>query len=475
MAARHPLLPVLVVAAGLRLATAIAYRPALFFSDSWAYLGAAYTDWPVGFITDRPSGYPLALKALSLLGHHLAVVTTAQHLAGLTTGVLAYTLMVRLGVGRWVAAAAAAVILLDASAIALEQHVMAETFFGLALMVGVFLAAGTRPGPANLAASGASLAVACLVRAAGLFALPVLALFLLHAGGRRAIAAALLGFAAPLACYFALQAAEGSPVGLSHASGWFLYGRVAPLADCRHAAVREEGATLCRLTVRARDGSTAFFVWNSASPAHQIYGGMSNNPHADKALRRFALAVIRDRPLAYGRLVARESSLYFRPRMPLDLDGRNAITFPSGRKEFLRSSPLAVRLRRQYLPGLTYEVHRPAGALREYQRFARTPHLLLAALTIAALLGVALGRGRRWETMLLVAVALSLIVGSTATSDFLERYAVPALPLLVCAGAVGGSSLWRRFGVSRERSSPGGRPPRSPAEAAAAPPPTSSP
>src|SRR4051812_41347058 len=135
MVARHPVLPVLVLAAGVRLATAIAHRPALFLSDSWAYLGAADTEWPAGFISDRPSGYPLTLKALALLGHNLAVVTTVQHLAGLTSGVLAYTLMARLDVDRRVAAAATAVILLNAYTIALEQHVMAETFFALALMV----------------------------------------------------------------------------------------------------------------------------------------------------------------------------------------------------------------------------------------------------------------------------------------------------------------------------------------------------
>src|SRR4051812_10267554 len=147
MLARHPLLPVLVLAAGLRVAAAIAYRPALFFPDSWVYLGAAYTEWPVGFITDRPSGYPLALKALALLGHNLAVVTTVQHLAGLTTGVLAYTLMVRLGVGRWLAAAATAGILFDAYTIAPQQHVLAGGVFSLGPLVSAVLPPAARPRP----------------------------------------------------------------------------------------------------------------------------------------------------------------------------------------------------------------------------------------------------------------------------------------------------------------------------------------
>jgi hypothetical protein len=465
---------VLAVAAGVRLATAIAYWPALFLSDSWSYIAAAYTDWPVDFLPDRPSGYPLVLKLLSPLGHSLAVVTTLQHLAGLTIGVLAYILMVRLEVNRWVAAAASAVILLNAYSIALEEHVMAETFFALALTVGVFLAVAARPTPATLAGSAASLGVACTMRTAGLLALPLLLLFWLRAGGRRGFAAAVLGFAAPVLCYFGLQAASGSAVGFTQASGWFLYGRVAPLADCRHPSVRRAGETLCALTQRTGDQGPAFYVWNPASPARRIYGNM-DNPRSDRALRRFAIAVVRDRTRAYAHVVARESSYYFYPHVPVRLNGRNAITFPIGRKPWFSASPLAVQLRRRYFPDMSGHSHPPAAALRQYQRVARPPALLLAALTLVALLGVAFGRGRRWEAMLLIGVGLCIIVGTTATTAFDVRYAVPVMPLVVCAGAVGGSSLWRRFAPSRARSSPGGRPPRSPAAGPAAPRPTSSP
>src|SRR4051812_8596000 len=60
--AAHRLLAVLLgVAVGLRVAVAIAYRPALFFfGDSWDYVRMAYKNaLLVGGSPVRPSGYPL--------------------------------------------------------------------------------------------------------------------------------------------------------------------------------------------------------------------------------------------------------------------------------------------------------------------------------------------------------------------------------------------------------------------------------
>ena len=52
-----PLALVLAVAAAVRTGVAIAYWPATFFGDSWAYLGLAFGGGnPVGIAPDRPSG-----------------------------------------------------------------------------------------------------------------------------------------------------------------------------------------------------------------------------------------------------------------------------------------------------------------------------------------------------------------------------------------------------------------------------------
>ena len=133
---------VLVLAATVRVVAAIAYRPAIFFGDSWAYLDLAYRGDPVGFAPDRPSGYPLLIDLLSVAGRSLAAITTAQHLAGLAVGVLVYLLSTRIGLPRIVGAGAAALVLFDSYAIALEQQILAEAFFTLALVASLYLVVG---------------------------------------------------------------------------------------------------------------------------------------------------------------------------------------------------------------------------------------------------------------------------------------------------------------------------------------------
>src|SRR4051794_12434619 len=119
---RHRLLvAVLVLALALRVVVALAYPPALFFGgDSSQYLKLALTGDPVGVAFERPSGYPLLIHAVFWFGRSLTLLTALQHLAGLVTGVLTYALARRLGLRTWLAAALAALVLLDAYALALE-------------------------------------------------------------------------------------------------------------------------------------------------------------------------------------------------------------------------------------------------------------------------------------------------------------------------------------------------------------------
>ena len=110
MIRRHwPFALVLAAGAVLRLACEIAYRPALFYSDSWGYLSMAHGSGIVSFAPLRPSGYPLVLKVL----HFLPVITTVQHLAGLAVAVLVYVTCRALSVKPWLATVAAAFVALD--------------------------------------------------------------------------------------------------------------------------------------------------------------------------------------------------------------------------------------------------------------------------------------------------------------------------------------------------------------------------
>jgi hypothetical protein len=450
--AHWPLLVVLAVASAVRVAVAIAYQPAIFFGDSWAYLDLAYDGDPVGFAPDRPSGYPLAIDLLSVFGRSLLAITTAQHVAGLVTGVLVYALLRRLALPRWLATAAAAVVLLDAYAIALEQQVLAEAFFTLALAASFFCVAGRDRGPAVLAASGGLLAVAVTMRTAALFAVPVWVLYVVWVHRRpRLLAGAALGLALPLLVYASWQAADTGRFGLTQADGWFLYGRVGEIADCGDAQVPAAARPLCNRTARDRREGAAYHIWNADGPARRTFGGMSRDPdeqaRSNEALRGFARAIIRDRPGEYAQLVWKDFLRYFTPGARSRGNSDLAVALPQfGR--LVRRNEIA---RDRWFPGFVPHVRPPAKRVRDYHERVHVPRPLMAALAIAALVELALAAAalalrrprppRHREVFLLAGAALAMLLGTAATSEFVLRYLIPVVPLLVCGGAAASADL----------------------------------
>jgi cobalamin biosynthesis protein CobD/CbiB len=104
--------------------------------------------------------------------------------------------------------------------------------------------------------------------------------------------------------------------------------------------------------------------------------------------------------------------------------------------------------RLRYFPDTTAEVRAPAGPLRLYGRVAHMPHPLVGITILVALVALVGTRRNRAELLLLLGVALAILVGSTATSAFVLRYAVPLYPLFVCAGVLG---AWALLEASRDR------------------------
>jgi hypothetical protein len=450
--AHWPLLVVLAVAAAVRTAIAIAYRPAIFFGDSWAYLDLAYGGDPVGFAPDRPSGYPLLIDVLSLFGRSLGAITTAQHLAGLATGVLVYALLLRLRLPRWLATAGAGVVLLDAYAMALEQQILAEAFFTLALAASFFLVAGRDRGSAAVAASGVVLALAATMRTAALFAVPVWALYVVWAHRRpRIVGAAAIGLMLPLLAYAGWHAADTGRFGLTQADGWFLYGRVGEIADCGGAKIPADARPLCDRNARDRREGAAYHIWNADGPARRTFGGMSTDPatqeRSNNALRDFAWAIIRDRPGRYAELVWDDFLRYFTPGARARGNSDLAVALPQfGR--LVRRNEIA---RDRWFPGFVPHVHPPAKRVRDYHERVHVPRPLMAALAIAALLELALAalariRGRsapprRREVFLLSGAGLAILFGTAATSEFVLRYLIPVVPLLVGGGVAAAADL----------------------------------
>lgn len=446
----------LVLAVALRVAVAVAFRPALFFGDSYEYLELAIED-PLGISAKRPSGYPLLLKVFSLDGRSVAAVTAAQHLAGLITGVLVYALLLRLGVRRWAAVLAAGVVLLDGYAIALEQFVLSEAFFTVAVTAACFLAIGERRGPVALGASGLLLAAAVVMRPAAIFAVPFWAVYLLlRRFDRRAVAVGALALALPLLAYGSVFQTKSGEFGLTQADGWFLYARVAEIADCRGVSLEREARPLCERSPGAEGRRVGYYLWDSRSPARRLFGQIhepgAKQAHTNAVLRGFAMDIIVARPERYAEMVAEDVLRYFQPGVMSvgNSDEGLKLALP------VSDEPLAPGERGANTtpapPGtLAYQ-------LRRYQDLVHTPRWLLGPLIVAALLVVLLAAFRRYRTavargrevLLLVGAGLAMLVGSVATSEFIVRYLIPLVPLFVSGGTLALTDF-TRLGRSRLR------------------------
>ena len=443
--AHWPLAVVLAVAIVVRIAVSIAYWPAVFFGDSWSYLNLAFEGDPVAFAPDRPSGYPLVIDALSVFGRSLAVITVAQHLAGLVTGVLVYALILRLRLPRWLATAGAAVVVLDAYAIALEQQVLAEAFFTLALVASFYFVVGRERAPVSLAAGGLLLALAATMRTAALFAIPVWLVYVLWTHrSLRLVAPAAIALAVPLLAYSMWHSAETGRFGLTQADGWFLYGRVGEIADCGGADIPRDARGLCARNERDRREGAAYHIWNADGPARRVFGGMSRDPQtqerSNQILRDFAFAIIRDRPGQYAELVWNDFTRYFDADAVSRGNSDLAVQLP----QFGRLVGLNEQARDRWFPGFVPHVQPPAKRVRDYHEVAHTPRPLMGALALAAVAALLVSAGaallrrpglpRRREVFLLSGAALAMLLGTAATSDFVLRYLIPVVPLLVCGG-----------------------------------------
>ena len=450
------------LAAGLllRAGAAVAYRPALFYSDSWGYLAMAHGKGLVSFAPLRPSGYPLILKVLSPIGDGLFAATWLQHLAGLATGALAYALLRWFQVPRWAATLAGAFVVLDAWAIALEQYVLSEAFFALALALCVWASlTGRGRGGAGwaLGFAGLCLAAATLMRPVALFAIPVWLIWLawVRPGARPALAG-IAALAAPLLVYGVVHASSVGNFGLTQAEGWFLYGRVGAIADCDGIDVDRAARKLCDRPARAAHEEQSFFMFNRRSPARRAFGGISANSdkqgRTNAVLRHFALQVIRERPGEYLRIAGRDFLKFMRPGPRARYREDQTVEFPEGAR--IRFDDR--KTRKRLFPGLVTHADTPSGALRSYARVFHTSRILIALVTVLSLVALVLGIRRRDPLapaiFLALGIALAMLAGAALTATFALRYLVPCVAEFVVAGTLSGVLL-ARAGAGRRAAS----------------------
>lgn len=460
-------LPIAVVvlvlfAVALRLAIWLAYSPAVInLADSGTYAGLAAGEL-FGDVT-RTAGYPIFLRAAHAVSDQIEFTIALQHLIGIVTALVLYAAVRRLGAPVWVGAIAAAAILLSLDQIFLEHALMGEPLFTLLLVVALYAAVRAldepRPvaGPfdtrhAWIAGAAVTIAFAGWVRPIGV---PLIALFVLWfafacPGSWRSRLAnagiAALAAAAVMLSYFGLHASATGYFGLSEASGWALYSRVAPFADCSSFDPPEGTRALCESTpVAARPGPD-FYGQQPDSPARRLFG---EPPAGNEQLGEFARRALLAQPFSYLSDLGRDLIRYFDPTFePQDFSGVGLELLDVNRRAPGTELPLAAILN-GYYDDDTYEIDGGVETLADLQDVLRVhPKLLLICLLLGGG-GLLFARGRlRWGVVLLLASALAMMVIAPATAIWSARYAVPASGPIVAAAAIG---AWLLAGRARGR------------------------
>ncbi|MFF5070422.1 glycosyltransferase family 39 protein [Micromonospora olivasterospora] len=434
---------VLLLAAGLalRVAMMVAYRPALWFQgDSGGYIRRSQ-QWPE---LEPRWPFPWLIKAFEWTGT-LASVAAVQHLAGLALGVAAYLLLRRLGVGPWLAALAAAPLLLDATQLTLEHYLLTETLFTAAVAVAaLLLVRRERPGPATCLGAGVAVALGMATRPTGIVAVAPLLVFLaLPWRGWPPPVAYLLGIVAFFGAVFVGTGTVRDALGLE--GGKFLYGRTAQIADCDRLELRPGLRKLCPTQpLDQRPERPDWFIWTRDSPIR--------NAERPADLDEFAREVIRQQPGDYLAKVASDTARYF---WPTRLGPAEACLASLWRPRLAPTNWAAdydctprtagADYRWQPTPSRDVEPNAASRIMQAYGRYAVTPPPVLAAATLIALLGAAWPRrgGLRLSmiALLYAAIGAGIMVFSVATSMFDLRYGLPALAFLPIAAAVG----WQRL------------------------------
>ncbi|MGN6169467.1 MAG: hypothetical protein ACTHQQ_15045 [Solirubrobacteraceae bacterium] len=457
---------------GLRTAASVAYWPGLeIHADSYDYLSLARTVTPGLW---HPSGYALLLALLSV-ARSIGLVVILQHITGIAMGAIVYTLALRLGARRWLAALASVPVLLDGYQVDLEQYVLAETLTDLLLLGGVAVLLWREDvGVKRAAVVGLLLAAAALTRTATLPVLIVAVLYLLARGPRwRPLLSCCAAAAVLLVGYGGWYAANWGYFGYSDYTGIWLYGRVAPFATCHYGLSHQEAELCPSQPVGKRSVNPEFWADSQDSPIHAL--PLGDGPQRNSVGEHFAVKVIEHQPLAYAGAVLADTWHYFTPGRWQNADHvdmtrwvfppRHFNTYGHGyHVTFANTGFNGSRINASPNAALM-------GPLRTYQSIFYTPGPLLLACLVAALV-IALGltrkragrRHARWAALVLAVSAVLVVLSSSMFAQFSYRYGLPLLVLLPPAGAaaadIGLDALRARgWRVPRRRRGSEDRPP----------------
>jgi hypothetical protein len=385
-----------------------------------------------------------------------------------------YTALRRRGVKPWIAALAAAPVLLDGLQLLIEQMVMSEPLFQFFVVLGIALLLWRpRPAPAMAAGAGVSFTAGALTRYVGLWLVLAGLAYCGLAAERRlvprlvAAAALLAAFVLPMIGYAAYNdAVNGTFAVPSGPVSTGLYARVAASVTCTRLSLPAYERPLCPPpgVVKPRGGSLPQgYARGTTSPlvTYRPPSGQTTR----QVLNDFVKRAVFQQPLpvarAAGGSLARPFLSWRRDRKPGEL--------PAGRWQFQTTFPLyfthvslSLFHRRE---GHRPVINRPlARVLRRYQlSVGYTPGpVLLACVVLALVAGFGAGRarhsGQRLACLLWLSTGLGLLLAA-ALYEFSWRYQLPALVTIPPAAALALSALTSPKAARQpaETQEPGGR------------------
>jgi hypothetical protein len=431
-------------AAVLRVLAMLAFRPIIWFGgDSASYLATGLRLVPD---PSRVGGYGFLFALLRPL-HSLAAVAAVQHLAGLAAGVLIYALARRRRLPGWAATLAAIPVLFDAYQVQLESDAVPDVPFCFLVVLALYLLLRSprQRRPAVVGGAALALGVSAILWPVGLALLAVLGVWLLiRRRGWRALAAAVIAGALPVAGYCFFFYLNDHQFALTRSDGVYLWARTMSFADC--AAIRPPADERELCPPPGPRIAASLYIWDGNSPLLRMPGGRFSARTNALALD-FALRAIAARPAGYAAAVAHDTALSFYWDRPVHPDA--AIV---DRYQFADAAtawvPPDMRTpgggtvagdQAAYTgghPAPTRAVQPFASWLAGYQRYAYLRGTLLGAILLAGLAGLAVRRRAAAGAGLAWAFAVTILVVPPLVADFDLRYLVPAVPAACLAAAL---------------------------------------
>ena len=447
-----PLVALLTAALALRIFTMDAYRPAvLTMADSTAYVWAAGGELYGDAV--RPAGYSLFLRGAHLVSADVSFTIGVQHLFGLVSALLLYLTTRRLGGGQWLSLVPAGAVALSGDQMMLEHTLLSEAPFTFLLCSSVYAAVrmlDSRQPALWGASAGLLLAAAATVRTAALVLVPLLALwgaFSVPGTWQRRLAsggAVLAAGVALLGAYSVFQHRAEGTWTLTRASGWALYSRVAPFANCTEFTPPRETRFLCETTPTDQRPGPEYYGW-VGGPARARFG---DPPTGNSQLEAFSQRVVLNQPIDYARAVLKDTVRYFVPGFGFDraYGGTGPELFVWDRRAPGYEEQIEAAVESYYD---SFDLRLSPGgvrALADYQDLVRVHGILLFQLLALGVVGLFLTSGRsRRGLILLLGTTIVLLVLPAATTAYSARYALPVEGLAAAAAALAGSAVLVRL------------------------------